>query len=204
MSAEFAADRPPHIVSIQRLRYCRQQSRVDEYKHIPIADLPPKWIERGIIDEYTVDFRGDDGPLESKVGGATAQFAQGRLAIQRIDMGRTDELAGIISFGFPGTVVDPAREIQVCAHSGRTGQECGVDPGAVHHRDVLVEIGEQSVRGHAGRPAGVDPKTYLADCGIVDEFARHKMVLEVHKHLYSFFDPRPATGGRAKAAGGRL
>jgi hypothetical protein len=56
-------------------------------------------------------------------------------------VGRADESSGIISLGLFGLVVDLPRKIQVCAHRRRASEERSVNPGEIHHGDVLVEIG---------------------------------------------------------------
>ncbi len=153
-----------------------------EYEHAEPFAFRPEWLVVGRIETLAIGLRRDDDAPKPEFMLAAVELFQRLRPAERIGMRRADEAARIVLFGLLGALVADLRPVKICRHAGRACQPRRVDPGLIHHADVLVEIIEERVHGIARRPVLVVVEDKPIARIILDELARREMVLEVDDH----------------------
>src|SRR5215211_494150 len=179
---EFASDRARGVVAVELLRMVELERRVYEHEHAEAGGFGPERLELRRVEEQAFGFRRDDHAGKPELVAAAGELAGRGGAAERMRVRGADEAAGVVALGLARRIVAEARTLEVGAHAGGARQQGRIDPGEVHHPDVLVEIVEEAVNRVAWRAAFVVVHDETVAGILLDQLARGEVVLEVDDH----------------------
>ncbi len=181
--SEFPAEHAPEVVGVKLRPGDDPWQRMDEHVEAEIGRGAPERTQRLGVERLSLQLGGDDHAREAEIDYAALELGRRLDRLQCGNVSEADEAARMIVHRLAHAVVDQAagREVGL-VEAGAAGEHAGVDPGAIHHPHVGLEIREQRIE----QVVRVAVRIELHRDGVavaLEQFGRRVVLLEINDHV---------------------